>query len=123
MGRGILVESSKEVGPWRERMALAAHEAMKGQEIIARGTAAGVSISFFMPKPASAPKTKKIAAVKRPDIDKLARAALDALTDVCFEDDSQVVNLHLYKRYAGGCQANAGAHVHVYSMEPHEVCP
>lgn len=53
-----------------------------------------------MPRPKSAPKTKTLAAVKRPDIDKLARAILDALTDVWLRDDSHVVELCATKRLA-----------------------
>lgn len=36
----------------------------------------------------------------RPDIDKLARAVLDALTGVAFRDDAQVARLDVRKRYA-----------------------
>lgn len=35
-----------------------------------------------------------------PDIDKLVRAVLDALTGVAYEDDSRVVTLHARKVYA-----------------------
>lgn len=98
VGRGILVESSKEVGPWRERVALAAYEAMAGRPLF--GGAVTVSLNFVMPRPKSAPKTRTPAAVKRPDVDKLARAVLDALTDVSFSDDSQVIGLSAYKRLA-----------------------
>ena len=34
-----------------------------------------------------------------PDIDKLARCALDALTGIVFRDDAQIVDLHATKRY------------------------
>ena len=34
-----------------------------------------------------------------PDVDKLARCALDALVGVLIKDDAQVVALHLGKRY------------------------
>ncbi len=45
----------------------------------------------------------------KPDIDKLARAVLDALTNVVFEDDSCVIVLSASKRYSvsvdrTGCQ-------------------
>lgn len=40
-----------------------------------------------------APRTK-------PDIDKLARTTLDALTGIAFDDDSRIVDLVLRKRYA-----------------------
>lgn len=40
--------------------------------------------------------------MKRPDIDKLARAALDAITSAgVFRDDSQVTQLAAMKRLAG----------------------
>jgi Holliday junction resolvase RusA-like endonuclease len=44
------------------------------------------------------------------DIDKLARAVLDALTGVCYVDDSQVIELHLRKLYAnsGAVRAHIG---------------
>jgi Holliday junction resolvase RusA-like endonuclease len=35
----------------------------------------------------------------RPDVDKLARAVLDALTGVLYRDDGQVVTLDVTKRY------------------------
>ena len=37
---------------------------------------------------------------QQPDIDKLVRAVLDALTGVCYEDDAQVVMLLATKQYA-----------------------
>lgn len=36
----------------------------------------------------------------RPDVDKLARAVLDALTGVAYHDDAQVADLHVTKRWA-----------------------
>ena len=35
-----------------------------------------------------------------PDLDKLVRAVLDALTGICYNDDSQVVEIVASKRYA-----------------------
>lgn len=96
VGRGILIESSKEVGPWRERVALAAHS---HAQQLSTGPV-GIRLEFVMPRPKSAPKRSTPAATKRPDVDKLARAILDALTDTCFADDSQVVSLHATKRLA-----------------------
>ncbi|MCV7424379.1 RusA family crossover junction endodeoxyribonuclease [Mycobacterium yunnanensis] len=98
VGRGILVESSKAVGPWRERVALAAHNAMAGRPLI--DGAVTVELNFVLPRPKSTPKTKTPAAVKRPDLDKLERAILDAITGVIITDDSQVVSLCGYKRLA-----------------------
>ena len=101
IGRGVLIESSKAVGPWRERIALVAHGAMReaGQTGPTTG-AALVDLKFVMPRPASAPKTKPVAATKRPDLDKLVRACFDAITNICVADDSQVVGLKASKRIA-----------------------
>ena len=97
-GRGVMVESSKEVGPWRERVALAAHNAMAGCELIT--AAVTVRLDLVLPRPKSTPKTYTPPAAKRPDVDKLARACLDAITGVVVADDSQIVDLHATKRLA-----------------------
>lgn len=100
-GRGILIESSKDVGPWRERVALAAHNAMtKAGCTPIDKCALVVDLGFVMPRPASTPKRTTPPAIKRPDSDKLARAILDALTHTVFTDDSAVIDLRARKRIA-----------------------
>jgi crossover junction endodeoxyribonuclease RusA len=100
VGRGIMVESSKEVGPWRERVALAAATAMSvaGHSIIA--TAVAVEAEFILPRPKSTPKRRTPPATKRPDCDKLLRAILDAITHVAIADDALAVDLRATKRLA-----------------------
>lgn len=102
-----MTESSKKVGPWRERVALAAHNAMEGGAVL--DGPISVCLNFVLPRPKSAPKRTTPPAVKKPDLDKLERAVLDALTGVCFGDDSQVISLSGYKRLAeigetAGCE-------------------
>jgi crossover junction endodeoxyribonuclease RusA len=101
VGHGILIESSREVGPWRERVALAAHNAMvqSGLPLITSGVT--VVLDFTLPRPKSTPKRSTPAAVKRPDLDKLTRAVLDAITGTVIADDSQVVNIVASKSLAG----------------------
>ncbi|WP_280441059.1 RusA family crossover junction endodeoxyribonuclease [Nocardia brasiliensis] len=96
VGRGILIESSKAVGPWRERIALAAHR--HGWPL--RAGAVAITLEFVMPRPKSTPKTYTPPAIKRPDADKLERAVLDALTGIAFVDDSQVTTCYRRKRLA-----------------------
>lgn len=98
VGRGILIESSKAVGPWRERVALVAHNTMVGRSVI--DGAVAVKLDFVLPRPKSTPKTRTPLAVKKPDSDKLARAILDSLTHVVITDDSRVIDLHVRKRIA-----------------------
>lgn len=58
-----------------------------------------VILDFQLLKPPSAPKKRLYPTVK-PDVDKCARAVLDAMTKVVFRDDAQVVDLHAFKSYA-----------------------
>jgi len=44
------------------------------------------------------PRRGKLTAAKKPDLDKLARAVLDALSGIVYRDDAQVVALGLRKR-------------------------
>lgn len=106
-GRGVLVESSKAVKPWRadvrEAFAdLPDRSALGLPGFTGPGVALVVMIVFVMPRPAATPKRKPTPpAVKRPDLDKLVRAVLDALKSAgVYPDDSQVVTLHAHKRVA-----------------------
>lgn len=111
-GRGILVESSKALGPWRERVALAAHSHADGL----MGGPIGIRLKFVMPRPKSTPKRTTPPAVKRPDIDKISRAILDAITGVLIADDSQVVDLHATKRLAEPDESH-GVHIELEQLD------
>jgi crossover junction endodeoxyribonuclease RusA len=61
-----------------------------------------VNLTFYMPRPKSAPKATVYPAVK-PDRDKLERAIMDALTNAgIWKDDGQVIDGRTVKMYAGG---------------------
>lgn len=100
VGHGIMVESSRELGPWRERVALAAHNTMTTTGAPPFVGAVTVGLSFTLPRPKSTPKRSTPPAVKRPDLDKLTRAVLDAITNIVLLDDAQVVGLRTCKRLA-----------------------
>lgn len=66
-----------------------------------------VSIIFCMPIPQSYSKKRRKWILdgyeqhtKRPDVDNLGKAVLDALNGIAFADDSQIVQLNLRKEYA-----------------------
>jgi crossover junction endodeoxyribonuclease RusA len=99
VGRGLMVEACKELGPWRERVALAASQAVTGTPVSLDVPFTAV-LSFVMPRPTSAPKRSTPPAVKRPDLDKLVRAIFDACTGIVFADDSVIVTLVTTKRLA-----------------------
>ena len=96
LGNGIMVESSKAVKPWRVDVAWAAREAF----LTPFDGPVRLELGFVMPRPKSAPKKSTPPAIKRPDVDKLARAVLDAITGVVVVDDSQIVHLVATKRIA-----------------------
>ena len=115
LGPGRMIEMSKNVGPWRERIALAAHNAMKGQPLFPGPTA--IFINLVLPRPKSTPKTYTPDAIKRPDIDKLARACLDAITGVIIADDAQIIELQATKRVAG-IGETPGAELEIIALNP-----
>lgn len=97
VGNGRMVESSKALKPWRERVAWTAREC----GVPLRLGAVVVRLEFVMPRPVSTPKSRTPPALRKPDIDKLTRGVFDALSGLCFEDDARVVDLRASKRLAG----------------------
>jgi len=51
---------------------------------------------------------------KKPDLDNVAKAFLDAMNGIVYKDDVQVIRLHVYKKYS------IDPHVHI---TVHEVLP
>lgn len=114
-GKGITVESSKAVAPWRADVRSAVQAATF--DPIPAGAGAVVHLVFVMPRPASTPKRRTPPAVKRPDLDKLIRAVLDALSSAgVWHDDSQVVNLRAAKCIASPGD-RTGCHIVVTRLE------
>jgi crossover junction endodeoxyribonuclease RusA len=111
VGRGIMVESSKAVGPWREAVRAETQRVLLGTHSRwLDGGPLAVEITFRLPRPGAhygtgrnASKLKPSAPIfpaGRPDLDKLTRAVLDGLTaGGAWRDDSQVVSLQACKLY------------------------
>lgn len=57
-----------------------------------------VLLCYYMPRTKAA--SDRVAPWTKPDIDKLQRATLDALTGLCWDDDSRVIRLVSEKRFA-----------------------
>lgn len=98
VGGGILIESSKRCKPWREHVAQTVLPVW-GQQPPIRGPVS-LELEFVMPRPAATPKRRTPPAIKKPDVDKLIRAVLDALTKVVWADDSVIVEVRASKRLA-----------------------
>jgi crossover junction endodeoxyribonuclease RusA len=99
--------TNSPIGSWRSAIRDTAQRVMGEQPLIAGPVE--VTATFAMPRPASLPKRVTQPDAK-PDLDKLARALLDAMTGVVIRDDAQVVGLQLRKRYDSD---QPGVSVHV----------
>ena len=85
-----LAESSKKVRPWRQDVKAAAE--LKCGNLQPLDEPLRVRMIFTLPKPMSAPKTRRTFPSKKPDLSKLVRSTEDALTDAgIWRDDSRVV--------------------------------
>lgn len=97
VGGGRMIEASKRLHPWRDKVI----EAVKEQASLT-DTLVGplrVKLYFRIPRPAK-PKYEQPISRGIGDIDKLSRAILDALTiGGLIEDDSHVISMSASKRY------------------------
>lgn len=118
VGGGRMVESSRKVGPWRALVEVAARQAMTEPFT---GPVA-VTLTFHMPMPKSRPaKIRRLGTIwssVRPDIDKLARSTLDALTaSGIIDDDARVARLRADKLES---ITFSGAIITIHELEPYQ---
>lgn len=89
--RPVITTDNKRLKPWRQEVAAVAREQMQdaGADLVPRPLAVRVEAQFYFARPKSA-KKHQIDKTTKPDVEKLARALLDALSGICYEDDAQV---------------------------------
>lgn len=101
VGGGRMIDSAKGLKPWRQLVALAAQQEMKraGLPTLPAKIEVTVEATFVFKRLSATPKrvTGRTPMVVYPDIDKLLRAILDALTGVCYPDDGQVTCTIVHK--------------------------
>lgn len=113
---GIIIVDAQgqELGLWREAIARNAR-AMSGGQPSQRPVRMSIDFLFRRPKGHYGKKGLLPSAPKymttKPDIDKLERAVLDALTGVVYNDDSQVVSITSRKDYTTGTGNFEGAYI------------
>lgn len=91
-GRAILAESSKKVQPWRMDVKAAAEALISERNLSPLDGPLVARMVFTLPKPKSAPKTRRTYPMRTPDLSKLLRSTEDALTDAgLWADDARVV--------------------------------
>ena len=95
----IMHVKDKELRAWRVDIGKTAKNC--GVEMATKETGIIINLMFCMPKPKS---VRRLIPSTRPDLDKLIRAVLDALTGVAYVDDGQVVEItasKIYSTYVG----------------------
>jgi len=111
-GPGRMVESSKNVKPWREAVKFAALDLLKHADgWVPLDGPLSLAVVFTFTRPRGHYRTGRNAHLLRdsaparpigyPDLSKLVRSTEDALTDAgIWADDSRVVEMNAAKRYA-----------------------
>lgn len=130
VGRGILVESSKHVRPWRDAVRTEAAAAWNGRPPLDEALEVGMVFTFARPR--SHYRTGRNAHLLRdgapkhptkpPDASKLIRSTEDALTDAgVWRDDALIVRYgEVAKTYPGGhidALASPGVVIRIHTME------
>jgi len=99
----LITDSNRSAKSWAQLVAQDASRALaETQGATLELGPVKLTAIFFLPRPKKLQKAKHALAdhTKKPDLDKLLRSILDALTGVLWLDDSQVVELSASKRYA-----------------------
>jgi Holliday junction resolvase RusA-like endonuclease len=112
--RAVIVDQQGQaLGLWREAIARAARTAQGGPTH--RPVRVVIDFLFARPKGHTGKKGLLPSAPKhmttKPDLDKLIRAVLDALTGVVWVDDSQVVTVTARKDYTTSTSVFEGAYI------------
>lgn len=103
---GAMVEQSKRVAPWRSDIRSAAQDRLPDDWL--RSGPISLYISFHFARPKAhfnskgelRPAAPEYLLTRVGDIDKLCRAALDAMASIVYDDDAQVVEMSVRRVYA-----------------------
>jgi Holliday junction resolvase RusA-like endonuclease len=116
VGHGVMVESSKNAGPWREAVA--------SQMVAALGpawepltTPVYLGVEFRLPRPRSRKRERYVPT--SPDLDKLIRSTCDGMTIAgVWKDDALVVEVHATKTYVDDVTPYTCARISVALVRP-----
>lgn len=122
----VIDQNGKALKEWRDLVsrAAAASAELEGWVVPAPGAPIRVSIRIYHPRPKShrnrdgSLNSKATAApFARGDVDKLARAVLDAITGPAIPDDRYITDLSISKQWSHGDRLGPHAFVRIYSEE------
>lgn len=104
-GRRVITFTPQKTHMFEQTIAF--EYAQKCKEVFDRKTPIDVSIVFGLPIPKTTTKTRRremesgqMRHIKKPDVDNLVKAVLDALNGIAYEDDAQIVSIVASKKYS-----------------------
>jgi crossover junction endodeoxyribonuclease RusA len=112
IGNGRIIAANPKLNAWRQTIADQVSEKTAVRLI---DESCRVELVFTLPRPKSVPKSRRATPTTKPDLDKLVRAVLDAISLPKYvqvlTDDSIVTDLHAAKRYAD--HTPPGVRIHI----------
>jgi Holliday junction resolvase RusA-like endonuclease len=103
-GNFVSTYSPTKTRDYEDLIKVAAKQAMGSNEVLE--TPVTVAIYITVPIPSSYSKKRTEAClsgserpIKKPDIDNVAKCFLDAMNEIVYKDDTQVLTLHITKVY------------------------
>ena len=101
IGNGRIIAANPKLNSWRETIA---NQVSQKTAVRLIDESCTVQLVFTLPRPKCVPKSRRATPTTKPDLDKLVRAVLDAISlpryTQILTDDSLVTDLHAAKRYA-----------------------
>lgn len=102
-GRAVVTSDNEKLRPWRDSVTWAARDAVQSRGWVQVAGPVRVEVAFWLPRPASKPKTRDVLPITGKDADKMLRSIYDSLTNAgVWVDDSQVCSGEFTKRYVVG---------------------
>jgi len=106
VGNGRIISANPKLNTWRDTIA---SQVAQQTDIRLIDGSCRVELVFTLPRPKSVSKALRARPTTKPDLDKLIRAALDAISleryTQILKDDSIVTDIHAAKRYADNTPA------------------
>lgn len=105
LGRVVIVEgrrpdARRAFASWRQGVDETAQRYQEAHAIALCDQPVRLTLAFYLPRPQSAPR-RRIWPDTRPDLDKLTRAVMDAITGTLITNDARVCELRVTKHFAG----------------------
>jgi crossover junction endodeoxyribonuclease RusA len=92
--------NARVLRPWRAEIHAVIRAATPERTIDIPTGPVAVVLTFLMPRRTAEPKRSTPPHTRKPDLDKLIRAVMDAMTGVVYADDAQVIHVAADKRTA-----------------------